>query len=254
MANVPVTTQDQIYICNSALRECGQTRFISDILAPQTAAQLCNLEYIPALQEILAEYPWRFATKKAPLALLYDNTQPPTQAMLNADPTGTGNLNPWLYQYAYPQDCVSQRRIPNGYQHDYLENMVAYEIGDGVDPKGNPAKIIYTNLPNAWAQYVYLMLDPVRYPPLFRRAFVSCLAWKIAPGLTVKPQLVDRLFRDYILKRDKAMARDYAESQRNRPRTSAAEMSRGGWGLLPPWGSNAPGELGQAGAPYLVLG
>ena len=245
MANVNVTPMDQVTLCNMAISLTGQGKYIGDILENSSEAQCCNLHYIPTLQETLGEFPWRFATKKVALSLVWDLTITPPP--LTPFPIGIK----WLRAYARPSDCMKFRRIPNGMKHDSLDTMIQFEEGQTNDANGNPVQVIYTDLVNAWGEYVYLNLDPTTYPNGFRKAFYHHLAAKIAPQLTQKEELSNQLLQKYGIFRDKAMASDMQEGDRLKPRKSAAEQARGGWGNPAVWGANG---VGSAGAPYQVEG
>lgn len=248
MADIAVTPMDQVTICNFAISLTGQGKLISSINDPSAEARACNLHYQQSLFELLGEYSWRFATKKAALALIrsFENTP--------ADAGGIIVPRPWLYEYAMPTDLIKVRRLPNGARHDSYENLVEFEIGDGVDLNGNPARIIYSNRPCAWGQYVFQSLDPTRYPPLFIKALYYLLGSKIAPSMTQKADIEDGFLQKYAIFRDKAIAEDLRQGERLLPRRSQAEMSRGGFGEAGNWGSFGPGSVGPGNAAFFIEG
>lgn len=253
MTNVTVTPMDQVTICNMAISLTGQGKYIGSILEPSAEAQACNLHYVPSLQELLGEYSWRWATKKVPLALVRDLTQPGATSDESTPPAPlpVASLSKWMYQYAFPADCVKFRRLPNLMKHDSLDSLIEFEVGAGVDLSGNPATLIYTDMINAWGEYVYLCLDPTIYPSLFVKALYYLLGSKICPQLTQKVERSNNLLQLYAIFRDKAIQSDLVQGDRLLPRVSGAEQARGGFGRISPFGSGQPGG---AGPPYIVEG
>lgn len=227
---------DQVTICNMAISLTGQGKPISDILGKEPAAVACNLHYVASLFELLGEFYWNWATKTAPLTLV-TQTQP--------DPAGLQVTIPWVYQYAYPGDCLNFIGVLSGFPKDTLFTIVEHRI-----VYQDQQQTIFCNMPNALGEYVVMALDPTRYPAAFVKALYYLLAAKISPSLTQKEAKTNQLLQLYGIFRDKAIATDLKEAKKLKPRNSAAQDARGGSG----WRNGAPGWPGSAGAAYSVLG
>ena len=92
-------------ICNLALDCIGADITLSDVEDGTSNAQICLRAYRECLTSLLRAAPWQFARKQLPMELLADATgQTPN--------VGTTVIPPWVYEYAYPNDCVAVRFVP----------------------------------------------------------------------------------------------------------------------------------------------
>src|SRR6185312_407945 len=99
MANLP---EDMV---NRALDAIGADDTIGDMAEGTVAAAAARRIYIPTLEQVLRGAHWNFARKQAPMTLLGDATgQTPN--------VGTQVIQPWLYEYAWPTDCVAVWYVP----------------------------------------------------------------------------------------------------------------------------------------------
>lgn len=150
-------------ICNLALGHLGQSKRISNVdtqTTPEAAA--CKLFYDYALETILREIDWPFATKIADLAVVAEN------------PTTT-----WGYAYRYPSDCIKIRRIPSALLTDTSETRIPF--AESFDGSGN---LIYCSEANAKLEYTSLVVSVTLYPSDFIMALSYFLASLIAPSVT----------------------------------------------------------------------
>ncbi len=92
-------------IANQALDAAGVDFTLGDITEGTRPAQVILRAYGQCLRQLLRTAHWAFARKTAPLVLLADAT---------AQTANVGTLVPvpWIYEYAYPTDCVKARFIP----------------------------------------------------------------------------------------------------------------------------------------------
>ncbi len=99
MANLPTD------IVNQALDALGWDVVIGDIEEGTREAQVALRAYYECLKQLLRAAHWNFARKEALLTMLADAT---------GQTAGIGVMvpAPWLYEYAYPQDCLKARFIP----------------------------------------------------------------------------------------------------------------------------------------------
>jgi hypothetical protein len=166
-----------IDICNLALGNIREDS-INSLDEQSKAAQVCKQRYELAVQYVLRDFPWNFASQTVALAL---HTEQPKE---------------WLYAYVLPSKCLNARRIvPNinlaqdrtiYYHFDQNEldslatpdkHKIPFEIGR--TSTGVPA--IFTNQPEAFLLYTVDEKDPNRYDSMF----VELLAWYLSVMIAV---------------------------------------------------------------------
>lgn len=111
---MPTRVED---ICNRALDLIGSPVWIADIEDGSKQSTVALRQYGPALRQLLRSAHWNFSRKRMPLMLLQDSTGLTTQQQQQAGlpvtvGTGTPNMPPWTYEYAWPIDCVKARFVP----------------------------------------------------------------------------------------------------------------------------------------------
>jgi len=150
-------------ICNIALSHLGVGKEISNLETEQSqGASACRRFYDTALEEVLRDFKWAFATKIEALALI----------------ESTPNEE-WDYSYRYPTNCIAVRRILSGFRNDTRQSRVPYKIA--FDDSG---RIIYSDEQDAKIEYTFRVEDPQYYPSDFIMAFSYRLATLLAPRLT----------------------------------------------------------------------
>lgn len=151
--------------CNLALNEIGNRTTISSINPSDgsTAANVASLFYVPKTQALLRAAHWDFCRKTLVLTQL-------KAVIVNGQISSNPPQQPFLYEYAWPPDCLKARFImptvplqPAGVPlttgdmaatpNFNLTTRVPFVVGTDADQNGNPIKVILTNLPNA--QLVY---------------------------------------------------------------------------------------------------
>lgn len=85
---------DQVGVYNLCLGRLGIGQALGAPTENSVPAKLCNRFYDYARQEVLRAFPWGFALKADPLALISGQTFPG-----------------WTYVYQYPVDCLSMRVV-----------------------------------------------------------------------------------------------------------------------------------------------
>lgn len=149
----------EIDICNLALARLGDAATVASIDPPEGSAQAehCARFYPIARDSLLEMHAWRFATKRATLALL------------SAD-----SYN-WGYAYAQPSDTLRLLAVlpASGASDDDSQD---YEP----ETDANGDQMILTNLEEATLRYTFRLTDTTRFSPLFVDAFAWLLASHIA--------------------------------------------------------------------------
>lgn len=147
-------------ICNLAFSHFGHDANIVSIEPPDDSveAHLCQQFYPMARDELLAEHPWTFATKRASLSALVSGRED------------------FAYAYALPTDCVKTRKVlPEGYASDSESEVFELENG-----------IVYTDVPSvATLVYTYRCVASGLYSPQFT-ASLSLLLASYLSGPVVK--------------------------------------------------------------------
>lgn len=95
-------------IVNQALISIGYSRRIGSMRDGSKAAEAMLEVYAPSLEEISRGAPWNFARRQAAMTLLQDASQS------SAAPVGTGTpgMGLWIFEYAWPMDCLKARYVP----------------------------------------------------------------------------------------------------------------------------------------------
>lgn len=182
-----------ISVCNLALSETGQRITVSSIYPPDgTAASLTlGLIYEPKTQALLRAANWDFARKQVVLTQL-------KAAVINGEVSADPPPQPFLYEYAWPPDCLKARFImqiaptqPAGTPLTTAPNMiipgfvpstrVPFVVSSDVDANGNAIKVILTNMPNA--QLVYTA-DLSQFPDMWDDLFLTAETAMLAMYLT----------------------------------------------------------------------
>lgn len=205
-------------ICNLALAHLGDDANIASINPPEATPQAahCARFYPIALNELLEQHSWSFATKRANLALLAE-TPPPT----------------WLYVYALPSDHLNAARVldptdyaaqdilPPTWLDDCNENRPLISPDNDAKPfvietLASGAQVIYTNVQNAILVYTAKVTDTTKFSALFTTALSYKLASYVGGPLTKDPKLVMSMIQMAATYQAKAEASD-ANSRRSDP-------------------------------------
>lgn len=147
-----------IDICNLALSRLGDSATVASIDPPEGSqqAEYCAQFYPIARDSLLEMHEWKFATRRASLALR--------------------DLPAWNWQYVYavPTQCIKIISVLPEHASIYDKSQ-NYDAETG--PDGNV--IIYTNLAQASLRYLVRVTDTGRFSPLF----VDALGWLLASHL-----------------------------------------------------------------------
>lgn len=166
-----------IDICNRALSMIGARSTISALNENSAQAQMCNLHYDNTRTSVLRVHNWSFARRQATLGLIAAAKGTPE----NLAGTGPIPLVPWLYEYAYPTDCLRVRSI---YQPDSAASAIPFIISSDRDAGGNDIKVILTNQSQAILIYTADIPNPDLWDNEFADAMVASLGADLAIPLT----------------------------------------------------------------------
>jgi hypothetical protein len=171
-------------LCNQALRLIGYKMRIGSIYEGSEPAKACLELYGQTRDELLRElYPDFARVNDVALSLL--KGPPPPGGYNPAQPWSTTYPPfPWLYEYAYPADCLQFRGIirPPGMLPMRDPRPVLWsESSDNT--LATPARVILTNVAGAIGVYCGQITNPAAWNPLFTATFVESLSKKLSVPL-----------------------------------------------------------------------
>lgn len=182
-------------VANLALHHIGITeKSIANLETENSVeARVCRRFYELALEAVLRDYSWPFATKFESLNLIEENP----------------NIE-WQYAYSYPSDCMKIRRMVSGIKDESSEERTPYKIAN-LDGQ----KVILTDQVEAAIEYVAKITDPNLMSSDFVSAFSLRLGHYIAPSLTGGDpfKLGERCKREYIEEISEAKSNAFNEEQ-----------------------------------------
>lgn len=97
-------------ICNQALDAAAVDFTLGDIQEGTRPAQVLLRAYGQCVRQLQRAANWDFCRKTTPMTLLADATG-------NTPAVGTNVIAPWIYEYAYPNDCLKARFVPWNYPY-----------------------------------------------------------------------------------------------------------------------------------------
>lgn len=207
-------------LMNQALDSIGWPEMVGDPEEGSSHAQVALRQYWNCRQQLLRAAHWDFAMLQAPMTLLAD-------ASGNTPLVGTVVPFNWLYEYAYPTNCMKMRYVPANLNSASVgvpsgniaipstpqttgsaiiapgAPLIPARFRISTDPNYIPAAqgadvqgvspqsqtVVLTNVKDAVGVYTADMLYPSVWDSLFREALVAYLGAQIAvPVWTKKDQ------------------------------------------------------------------
>jgi hypothetical protein len=169
-----------------------------------------NLLFVPTQNDLLRSAHWNFARKTAVLSLLKAAPGTPENASGAAQWSSALPAPPWLYEYAYPADCLKMRSICR--QVNYAGGGVGYPVGYGApvspaagqrfivaadqDTNGNSIRCVLTNAEQAIGVYTAELDNPATWDSSFEQTMVSALAARLCIALTGDKSLKQELLQE----------------------------------------------------------
>lgn len=189
----------EVDIVNRSLASIGSQSQVSSINPSDGSAEAnaAALLYYPTRDSLLRACDWNFARKQVGLTQLksaYDTT--PTLPV------------PWLYEYAYPSDCLDVHVITSGswasssstsyttadplitYGQQRSGGTAKFRVSSDTDGSGNMVKVILTNVYQAVLLYTAQVTNPDLWDSMFADAMVASLAAKLVNPLSRNANLM----------------------------------------------------------------
>lgn len=191
-------------IVNRALAAISARSTIVDVDTENSPeARLARTLYDATRDTMLRAAPWGFAKATEYLSLLKaaPGTPQNPSAATAWDPA-TMPPPPWLYEYAYPSNCLMVRYIPGTANIDAgttplifpygnyvpslgsLNSAVRFEIRSGQDALGNAATTIVVDVSDAIAVFVRRVDNENLWDASFQEAMVLALAVRMCVSIT----------------------------------------------------------------------
>lgn len=198
-------------IANLALGHLGVAKQIANVETENSQeARAINLFYQTALQKVLRDFSWPFATRYVKLALV---TECPTPE--------------WRFAYRVPPQCLEARRIlhPGWGRKDSAYTRVRFRIAGS-----DQGELLYTDMRHAELEYTFNEQNVSYYPPDFVMAFSLLLAALAAPRLTAGDpfKLGGKCMDAYMEEITKAQSSGANEEAVDRPPESEFILAREG--------------------------
>lgn len=177
----------QVQIANMALDVVGTRSTIASLTEGSNEANAIGRHWDNAVDAMLRAAHWNFARKQIPLTLLQDATN------------GGVVPSPWLYEYAYPSDCVLMRQLMPMIQTQELEPSIGatsvagvaaygppvkFLIATDTDINGNPITVLLTNQQQAIGIYTFRNTNTSMWDALYVQGFAAYLGARVCMTLT----------------------------------------------------------------------
>ena len=188
---MPVTVED---LCNAALRRVGHYVSIGSIYDGSKAARVALDYYAQTRDNLFGLRDWPFLRRSVSLGA----------PLKSAPPAGYGAIVwtnaypplPWLYEYAYPANCIEVRSV-----RPTPVTLPEYVISPNIfinaydDASGN--KVVLTNLANAQAVITAEVTNPNEWQDNnFSEALINSLAELFAKYQPAELGVIQELERD----------------------------------------------------------
>jgi hypothetical protein len=150
-------------LCNMALSMIGVGQRIADVETERSEEAIaCREFYIDVMKLMFEQFPYPFAEKSVALGLVEEEPN-----------------DEWGYSYGYPSDCVDFKRIVSGLRNDTPRTRIKYKIVN----RAGGGKLIYTDQPDAVAEYTGAVDDTSNWSGTLRLAFAALLATFLPPRI-----------------------------------------------------------------------
>ncbi len=214
-----------IDVANYALDTIGISESISDFSDRTTTARVCSRWFDQCREEVLRDFPWPFAKRVMPLAVVADQTAPG-----------------WTFVYQYPTDAVRIIAVGEEYGLGGMQVGVGgiryspfYDGYSGSTYRApwevrlnddNASRVIVCSMQNAWVEYVSKVENVGVWPPDAIAALYLRLAAAIGGPLKADANLVRGAQQTYEFMRARAAANSQNEARNQGPPESVSISAR----------------------------
>lgn len=169
-------------IVNDALRRIGWKMRIGNLYDGSEAAKIALDIYGQTRDQLISDGNFEFEERNIAMTLL---KQAPVGGYI---PPNVWNPSfpaiPWLFSYAYPDDCVKVRAVKPApifvLNFDPKPHRYSVDNDNGFTPS---KRVILCNVPSALLVYAGQITDPTAFDVAFTEAFSAALGQRLAPAL-----------------------------------------------------------------------
>jgi hypothetical protein len=176
-------------VINVALMRIAYPFRVANIYEGSRAAAAALDIYVQTRDELLRQGNWGFAERNVALTLLKQSPQggyiPP-----NTWNPGSNPPVPWLFEYAYPDDCLKVRAVKPTplFVPNFDPQPFVYDVAND-SYETPPVKVILCNVAAALLVYTGQITDPTTWEADFTEAMAAALARRLAPMLSPQPEI-----------------------------------------------------------------
>ena len=236
---------NQLDISNRALLSVGSRSQVSSISPSDGSveADAISVLFTPTYEALARTAHWNCLSKQASLtmqAAAQGTPENPLGTTLPLPPT------PWLYQYAYPSDCldfgyivpsfpsadnsvVPQTTLGNA-AGTWLPTggQIPFKVATSFDSHNNVTLCVLTNQDQAQAVYTVNQPNPATWDSLFQAAMVASLGAFLVPALSLSLPLMNLQIKNAEMAIAQARARDGNEGVTTQDHTPDWFVARAG--------------------------
>ncbi len=143
---------------NLALSNIAAKAFVQSLTEDSNERKYCSANFNTALETVLEDHDWGFASAYKYLALTINDAE-----------------GQWIYQYAYPSDCIKVREIMRDSDD---EAVIPYKKDMN---SGGTGMVIHTDKESAKLRYTKKVANPV----LFTAKAFEALGWKLSTMIAI---------------------------------------------------------------------
>lgn len=196
---------DSVSIANRALADAGTRSTIASLTEGSNESNNVSLIYVPVRQQLLRAAHWGFAGATMTLSLL--KSAPGTLETPNFPASGVWSTAypppPWLYEYAYPSDCLQGRKLIANFTLGTVGGVPIFpgplpgsggpfttapgqkfSVATDFDSSANQIKVILANVDQALLSYTRDITIESLWDSQFEEAMVGVLAAKLCFALS----------------------------------------------------------------------
>lgn len=252
-----MATGSVVSLVNRAALSVGLQAQISSLNENSALAQAASTLYTPTFEQLARTANWNCLRKQVTLTLLAAAQGTPENVDGTTLPLPPA---PFLYQYAWPSDCLQMRFLvpsldvsSSGVPIFSIDTgaptwlpstgQIPYTVAYATDSNNDPINVILTNQSQAIAVYTVNQPNPQIWDSLFQAAFVAALAAYFVPALSLNMPLMKMQIEIAERMIQQARVRDGDEGTTNMSRTPDwISARRGATGAY--WNYGGPGAYG----------
>lgn len=176
-------------LCNQALDRIAWPEAIGDIYEGSKAARVALRVYGQERDELLSSVDWQFARREVGLTVI---KTAPVGGYGATSWSSDFPLLPWIYEYAYPDQCLQIRSVRAApiIMPDFDPVPNIFTVAN--DPSlAVPGKVVLTNIAGAVASFTAAVTDPAQWADTqFIEALIERLALRFQEALNPQPDAV----------------------------------------------------------------